>query len=90
MALAIPYTVFLGLYLLIAVVFVAFGLSSLYHLFRFGFLSTSAIIMSFVLMVGLVFIAALSYRMLSHIDWGQSLEFGQVVANFKAFNSIPN
>lgn len=77
MALAIPYLVFLGLYVVVVLVTLLFCVFSMYHLLRFGFLSPLAVVMSFVIIAGVVLIVASSYQVLSHIDWGQSLELGQ-------------
>ncbi|MFZ5390975.1 MAG: hypothetical protein ACOZAJ_01725 [Patescibacteria group bacterium] len=74
MSLLIPYTLFLGLYLLGVVVLLFFGLASLYHLLRFASLSPVSVSMTFILIAGTAIIIFLSYQQLSIIDWSQSLD----------------
>jgi len=74
MILAIPYVFFLGLYLLGAAIVLLFGLSSLFHLLRFGFLSPVSVTMTFFLIAGTVVIVFLSYHSLVLIDWSHSLD----------------
>jgi len=51
-----------------------FGISSLYHLLRFGFFTPTSIFMTFVLIAGTALIVFLSYQYIGAIDWSQSFD----------------
>ncbi len=69
----VSFVVFLWVYLAAVLVVLLFASSSLYHLMRFGFLGSTSVAMTFVLIAGTVFILFVSYLYLSEIDWTRSL-----------------
>ncbi len=78
----IPYSTFLIVYLLVIVVILFFAIASLYHLLKYGFLSPTAVFMTFLLIAGTAFILFISYSVLSEMNWQQELTIGQ------AYNSL--
>lgn len=82
---AIPYIVFLGLYLLAVVILAFFALASLYHLLKFGYFSPTSIFTTFIMIAGTALIVFISYRELSAIDWSQSLDLEFVFSVINPF-----
>lgn len=80
---AIPYIYFLYIYLAGVGFLLLFGLSSLYHMLRFGFLSFVSVFTTFIMTAGVLTILFLSYQVLSLIDWKQSWD---LTILFKAVN----
>ncbi|MFH1112030.1 MAG: hypothetical protein V1712_03085 [Patescibacteria group bacterium] len=79
---AIPYLVFLVVYLIAITVILFFAFASLYHLLKYGFFSPAAVFMTFLLIAGTAFILFVSYRSLVGVDWYEALTIGQ------AYNSL--
>ncbi len=82
---AIPFTIFLGLYLLAVFIVLLFGLASLYHLLKFGVLSTTSVTMTFLLWAGTISILFASYRFISAFDWSQSFDVVNFAVSLKPF-----
>ncbi|MBI5466451.1 MAG: hypothetical protein HY974_04135 [Candidatus Kerfeldbacteria bacterium] len=71
---AIPYVIFLGLYVIGLIMLLVFGLSSLYHLLRYGFFTPTSVFMTFLLIAGTALILFISYQHIGAIDWGRSFD----------------
>ena len=82
---AFPFTIFLWFYLVAAFIVVLFGLSSLYHLLKFGLLSTTSVTTTFILVAGMVTILFVSYKLISPFDWSQSLDALDFITQLKPF-----
>jgi len=78
---AIPYIIFLGLYVIGLTMLLIFGLSSLYHLLRYGFFTPTSIFMTFGLIAGTAVILFISYQYVGAIDWGQSFDIELMAKN---------
>jgi hypothetical protein len=81
----IPFIAFLWFYVLAAFVVVLFGLSSLYHLLRFGILDTTSVTMTFILWAGTLCILFLSYRFITPFDWSQTFDLLDFAISLKPF-----
>ena len=81
----IPLIFFLWFYLLATLIVLLFGLSSLYHLLKFGFLSHASVVMTFLLIAGTLLILFFSYRVLSVFDWTQRFDVGAFIVSLKPF-----
>lgn len=79
----IPYIYFLYAYLAAVVFLLLFGLSALYHMLRFGFLSLVSVTTTFVMIAGVLILLFLSYQILLQIDWQQAWDLEIL---FKAVN----
>lgn len=82
---AIPFTIFLGLYLFVVLIVLLFGLSSLYHLLKFGVLSATSVTMTFALWAGTAVILFVSYVLIAKFDWGQTFDVVEFVVQLKPF-----
>lgn len=81
----IPYLLFLAIYLLGVLVVLLFGLSSLWHLLRYGSLSFNSVSLTLLMIAGTVIILFLSYRWLSAIDWSQTFDLTDFIFNLNPF-----
>lgn len=81
----IPYFIFLALYLLGVLVMLLFGLASLIHLLRFGFLSSTIVLTTMMIIIGLALILFLSYQILAPVDWQQTFDLGAFIYNLNPF-----
>lgn len=81
----IPFIAFLGFYLIAIFIVLVFGISSLYHLLRFGFFSPTSITTTFILIAGTVLIMFISYRLLIVFDWSQSFDAWAFIVSLKPF-----
>lgn len=81
MALTIPYLAFLWPYLLAVAVLLYFAFAAVFHVLRFGTLTSASVAIAFIIMAGTALILFLSYRSLVLVDWGQSVD---VVEFFKS------
>jgi hypothetical protein len=81
----IPYIVFLGLYVIGLTMLLIFGLSSLYHLLRYGFFTPTSVFMTGCLIAGTAIILFISYQYIGAIDWGQYFDLEFMVQNFNPF-----
>ena len=82
---AIPFIAFLGLYLIAVFIVLLFGISSLYHLLRFGFFSPTSVIMTFIMLAGTALLMFISYRLLIVFDWSQSFDAWAFIISLKPF-----
>ncbi len=80
---AIPFIYFLYVYLAGVGFLLLFGLSALYHMLRFGFLSLVSVATTFLMIAGVLTILFLSYQVLMQIDWQQAWDLEIL---FKAIN----
>jgi hypothetical protein len=81
----IPFIAFLGLYLIAVFIVLLFGISSLYHLLRFGFFSPTSITMTFIMLAGTALLMFISYRLLIVFDWSQSFDVWVFIISLKPF-----
>jgi hypothetical protein len=85
----IPYTVFLGIYLLAALFILVYALINLLHVMRLSLLSSQAVAVTFIFIAGLLFIAFMSYHSLVKIDWHGSINVGAAIQDqVKEFNPL--
>ncbi len=82
---SLPLIALLWFYLLGVFIVLLFGLSSLYHLLRFGFFSQTSVAMTFLLIAGTVLILFFSYRLISPFDWSQSFDVWGFFVSLKPF-----
>ncbi|MFA4818375.1 MAG: hypothetical protein WC621_00875 [Patescibacteria group bacterium] len=78
---AVPYYIFLLIYLLIAVALLLYGASILWHLLRYGFLSWGSVFLTFIMIAGTVVVLFISYRTLAPVDWNQSFDLFGFIFN---------
>ena len=82
---SLPLVILLWGYLLAVFIVLLYGLSSLYHLLKFGFLSHTSVLMTFFLLSGTTLILFFSYRWLTAFDWSQTFDVWQFVVSLKPF-----
>ncbi len=63
------------IYGLALALFVIFALINLYHLFRFGFLSFTSFLMTFIFLGVSVLLLFITYKLGLEIDWTQTFIF---------------
>ncbi|HLD86384.1 MAG TPA: hypothetical protein VJA28_02915 [Patescibacteria group bacterium] len=72
----IPYTVFLGLYLLGVLFVLVYALVTLLHVMRLSRLASQAVAVTFIFIAGILLILFMSYHSLSRVNWQGSISIG--------------
>jgi len=73
---AIPYYIFLIIYLLAVLIFFALSVINFYHIIRFGYFRFASVFITFLYLGAVVVIILLTLNSLSNIDWRTNIEFG--------------
>lgn len=73
---AIPYYIFLIIYLLAVLIFFALSVLNFYHIIRFGYFRYASALVTFLYLGVAVVIILLTLNALANIDWAANIEFG--------------
>jgi hypothetical protein len=68
----ISISIFLVIYGLALFLFVIFALINLYHLFKFGFISFTSFLATFLFLGATVLVLFITYKLGQSIDWSQT------------------
>lgn len=85
MALTIPYVAFLWPYFIAVAVLLYFAFAAVFHVLRFGTLTSASVAIAFVIMAGTAFILFMSYRSLHLVDWSQSVDVVEFLKSLYPF-----
>ncbi len=86
---AIPYVIFLGIYLVAVFFILIFVAVNLLHIIRLSRISSYSALALAVFIVGLMLILSMSYHSLKKIDWQQSLNVMDTITDsVKEFNPL--
>lgn len=85
----IPYSIFLGFYLLAALFILVYALINLLHVMRLSRLSNQVVLVTFIFIAGTLFILFMSYHSLSKISWQTKIDFGsEIKEQVQEFNPL--
>lgn len=85
MAFTIPYVLFLWPYFIAVAVLLYLAAASVFHVLRFGTLTSASVAIAFTIMAGTAIILFMSYRSLSPVDWQQTIDLVEFIKSLYPF-----
>lgn len=85
MALTVPYLAFLWPYLIAVAILLYLAAAMVFHVLRFGTLTSASVAIAFIIIAGTALILFLSYRSLMLVEWSQSVDVVELLKSLYPF-----